>query len=315
MGRKLTFGKKELKALYATYGDANLYNSGAFEPLTRNLTTGASLKRGHHCDFCQRRMSVSCYEKLHYAFCSTWVTRKGRRERCGERFCVLSGGCGKHPRVEGYNKPLHRAANGEVIDISEFADPEPLNLENGAEEDIVNYEEWEVERDEVAEKLQRELGHVPETFYTDYYIELSKQKVYEQQNEKALVVSRILEEDEAIKLSLLRHGKTGKACKSYTGKRNKVRHVAIAEPPLLPIPSPHGRSTNGRLGGLTYGGVPSTSQATTSKVSPLRSFDPRKSIPKPQNTQRSPIPEESGIEETKQVLTKKFKIKKFFGNM
>ncbi|KAF2820349.1 hypothetical protein CC86DRAFT_249416, partial [Ophiobolus disseminans] len=169
MGQKMPFSKKELKVLYATYGDANLYNSGNLDPLTRNLTTGALLKKGHHCDICQAKMSMSCYEKFHYAFCPTWVTRKGKRERCGERFCLFSGGCGKHSRVQGYNKPLYRAADGQAPDLSEFDDQEPSDLTAEPKDKEEDFEAHEKTRNEVEEELRQQHGYVPKSFYDNYF--------------------------------------------------------------------------------------------------------------------------------------------------
>ena len=63
-GKASGFGKKELKMLYATYGEQDLYNSGNFKPLTRNLTTGKIMNRGHHCDQCSGKVTQSCYENF-----------------------------------------------------------------------------------------------------------------------------------------------------------------------------------------------------------------------------------------------------------
>jgi hypothetical protein len=113
-GQKVPFGKKELARLYREYASSpseDLYNNGDLNPLLRNLRTGKLLVRGHHCEKCKAPMSKSCFEKLHYAFCSAWtnvrVTENGkdvtRRVRCGERFRVASGGCGKHNKTQGFN--------------------------------------------------------------------------------------------------------------------------------------------------------------------------------------------------------------------
>ncbi|KAL5119741.1 hypothetical protein ACEQ8H_002347 [Pleosporales sp. CAS-2024a] len=123
MVQKLPFGKKKLRELYASYGENDLFNSGKFKSLTRNLTTGAILTQSHHCERCESKMTQACYENLHYGFCSHWVTRNGDRERCGERFAFRSQGCGKHPRHQGYNSAFYRAADGEDVDLCEFDDP------------------------------------------------------------------------------------------------------------------------------------------------------------------------------------------------
>jgi hypothetical protein len=113
-GQKVPFGKKELARLYKEYASnpsEDLYNNGDLNPLLRNLRTGKLLVRGHHCEKCKAPMTKSCYEKMHYAFCSAWttvgVTENGkhvrRRVRCGERFRVESGGCGKHNKTQGFN--------------------------------------------------------------------------------------------------------------------------------------------------------------------------------------------------------------------
>jgi hypothetical protein len=178
MGNKTAFDRKKLKALYATYSEDDHFNSGKFKPLTRNLTTGALLGRGHHCERCNAKMSQACYENFHYAYCSQWVTRKGLRVHCGERFAVHSDGCGKHPRVQGYNGPLYRAANGEAVELAEFDDPDPSNL-NGEPEDDEDDMEAEMERvDEMAEDHFNKHGYVPVNFHNDYFAARTKEKAY-----------------------------------------------------------------------------------------------------------------------------------------
>jgi hypothetical protein len=178
MGNKTAFDRKKLKALYATYGEDDHFNSGKFKALTRNLTTGALLRRGHHCERCEAKMSQSCYENFHYAYCAHWVTRKGVRVRCGERFAVHSDGCGKHPRVQGYNEPLYRAITGEPVELSEFDDPDPLNLEGEPEEDEDDMEAEMEKVDEMAEEYLCEHGYVPASFHNDYFVARAKEKAY-----------------------------------------------------------------------------------------------------------------------------------------
>jgi hypothetical protein len=175
MGKKHPFNGKKLKAVYATYGPLDLYNSGNFNPLTRNLVTGAILSRGHHCERCNAKMTQSCYEKFHYAFCSAWVEDRGDRERCGERFALHSDGCSKHRKVNGYNTPFYRAANGEDVDASEFDDPKlskPAALEAQ-----VNDSEVELALvDNAAEEYLKAHGELPATFHQEYYARLAKEK-------------------------------------------------------------------------------------------------------------------------------------------
>lgn len=297
MGRNQPFGKKKLKALYATYGEENLYNSGNFQPLTRNLTTKKMLNRGHHCDRCKAKMSMSCFDAFHYAFCPTWVTRKGKRERCGERFCVHSDGCGKHSRVQGYNEPLYRAANGEDVDLSEFDDPDPLNLKGEAEDDEDDLEAEQEAREEAEEELIKEHGHVPAIFYKNYWTERGKQKAYEQQIkiEATRKAATIVAEDMALNPAVISNGKTG------TGKKVKNRNTVIAN---LPIP----RNDRGAGSRATYGGHQSALQNQSDDDTPLRSYAPKRSKPKlPKEAPRYPAGQQgNGAKETNKERAKRF---------
>jgi hypothetical protein len=169
MAKQSSLIAKMLKQLYSTYGENDLYNSGRFNPLTRNLTSGVILNQAHHCERCQGKMSRSCFESLHYAFCATWVTTEdGVRERCGERFCLRSQGCGKHSKVQGFNGPFYRAAQNEDIELSEFDDPElskPVVPEANP-----NVEEAQLSLvDEAAEAHIATYGYLPDSFHNDYY--------------------------------------------------------------------------------------------------------------------------------------------------
>ncbi|KAH8723246.1 hypothetical protein GQ44DRAFT_561747, partial [Phaeosphaeriaceae sp. PMI808] len=171
MENKVVFGRKEIKLLYSTYGEHDIYNSGSFKAMTRNLTTGAVLGRGHHCERCKGKMAASCYEVFHFGFCSEWVACKGKRQRCGERFALYSDGCSKHPRCQGYNKALYRAANGEEIQMSEFNDPDPTNFDRECVTQD-QHDDMETEMgilDEVAEVQLELYGHIPANFHEDYF--------------------------------------------------------------------------------------------------------------------------------------------------
>jgi hypothetical protein len=129
MGKKTSFSRKELKALYATYGADDHYNSDKFQLRTRNLTASALLQSDHHCERCNAKMSNNCYRNYHYAYCPHWVTQKGRRERCEERFALRSDACGNHHKVQGYKGPLYCVAGGGDVDLTEVDDPDPLNFD------------------------------------------------------------------------------------------------------------------------------------------------------------------------------------------
>lgn len=188
-GRKVGLTKKQIKELYATYGQLNLFNSGKFHPYTRNLTTGKILQRSHHCEQCNAKMTQSCYLDLHHAFCPTWVTRihngERVRERCGERFALRSDGCGKHPRVQGCNEPFYRAAAGEDIDLAEFDDKDPLNLKGAPEDDENQYEADMEELDRLAEDIIATKGYLPADFYANFWKDRAKEVSMERSNQDA----------------------------------------------------------------------------------------------------------------------------------
>jgi hypothetical protein len=168
-GRNGGFGKRELRQLYGSFGTHDLFNSGNFNPLTRNLTTGKILNRGHHCERCESKMTKACFEDFHYAFCPTFVTRNGSRVRCGERLALRSDGCGEHKKCKGYNRPLYRAAKGEDVDLSEFDDPEPWNLVDEPKTGEHDYEREKIELAELIEDVIRKKGSLPPNFEAEYW--------------------------------------------------------------------------------------------------------------------------------------------------
>lgn len=169
MGKKNDLGRKDLKILDASYGEGDLYNSGKFKPLTPNLSTGAMLGKHHHCDICTKNMTIACFEEFHYAFCAEWVLRKGQRGRCGERLCVHSDGCKRHPRVLGCNEPFYRAADGEHVELSEFHVPDLQNLKGESEVDDDTFEEEVAAVNALAEEHIEKSGFFPPGFYNDYW--------------------------------------------------------------------------------------------------------------------------------------------------
>jgi hypothetical protein len=220
MGKKAPFDKKMLKALYATYGEKNLFNSGNFKPLTRNLTTGALLNRGHHCERCNAKMTQNCYESLHYAYCPTWVTNEGARERCGERFALHSDGCGKHSKVRGYNAPLFRAANGEDVDLAEFDDLDLLDTEAPEAEDS-DLEAELATVDKAADDYLQAHGWVSGTFHQDYFALRDKEKQYATiAKEQAAASEKV--PDKKIRSTFAAGGETGhRQTRAQQGKTRK----------------------------------------------------------------------------------------------
>jgi hypothetical protein len=85
-----------------------------------NIRTGAT--HSHHCSECLKIPTMSCYENLHMAFCPVFVKDKEGNWVChGQRFTVLSGGCGSHPRVRGYNLAFAKAVKNHVeVCIDDF---------------------------------------------------------------------------------------------------------------------------------------------------------------------------------------------------
>jgi len=168
MVQKLNFDKKKLRALYSSYGENDLFNSGRFKALTRNLTTGALLSQTHHCERCEAKMRISCYENLHYGFCSEWTSRNGERERCGERFAFRSQGCGKHPRHQGYNAAFYKAAEGENVELCDFDDLKCPNLDEVSIRKIDMKAEMEI-ADELLEKHIEKHGYVSASFHNKHF--------------------------------------------------------------------------------------------------------------------------------------------------
>jgi hypothetical protein len=293
-GNKL-FGRKKVRQLYATYGNKHLYNSGRFKPLTRNLTTGALLNRTHHCERCDATMTQNCYDELHLAFCPHWITRKGIRRHCGERFTLRSDGCGRHPRSQGYNRALYRAANGEDVDLSEFDDPDPLNLNGEAEED----DDFEAEIqavDKLAEKYFDENGYVPVNFYTNYFTARTKEKKYKASNAKPTP-----ESDDAEPVPAKTIGKPGK------GNYNKRRVITFADNVNNGRGASKGNATKGRK---------SLQPNDDDNGLPERSFAPKGSKPKaPKEAPHCPKADgDSGPVETKKGRAKTF-VGKVLGKM
>lgn len=87
-----------VKALPFLYGPN--FHSSAFNPLLNNIRTGALMQKPHHCtgggDTNGHAMTRKCLTDLHQSYCNEWITEGGCRVRCGQRFKVVSGGCGKH---------------------------------------------------------------------------------------------------------------------------------------------------------------------------------------------------------------------------
>ncbi|KAH9863836.1 hypothetical protein J1614_009768 [Plenodomus biglobosus] len=180
-GAKVERQDKILKSLYATFGEQDLYNAPNFKPQTRNLTTGHLSARGHHCDQCAGKLMRSCYERFHHAFCPTWVTGtrggKGVRERCGERLAILSGGCGEHSRVKGYNSSLYRLAEGHDVKLSDFDDDDDVKP-NEEQDENNQFEDDTVELNDLAEAVIQQKGFLPGDFFASYRSWRDKQERY-----------------------------------------------------------------------------------------------------------------------------------------
>ncbi|KAF2273453.1 uncharacterized protein EI97DRAFT_480860 [Westerdykella ornata] len=76
-----------------------------WHPMIRNIRTGVKSSKAHHCGECAARRQRSCYEALHYVYCSAMVVAdNGNVVRCGEVLCFRSKGCLHHPFSAGYNE-------------------------------------------------------------------------------------------------------------------------------------------------------------------------------------------------------------------
>lgn len=109
--------------------------------------------------------------KHSYAYCSTWVTQtygeKHVRERCGERFARRSDGCGKHPQVQGFNRPLVRLADGDEVEVSEF-DDDMVEHEQEAETKGAWNSNDAPELDALAERIHSEGNYLPGNAFDSY---------------------------------------------------------------------------------------------------------------------------------------------------
>lgn len=222
MVKKLNFDKKKLRALYASYGERDLFNSGRFKALTRNLTTGALLSQTHHCERCEAKMRISCYENLHYGFCSEWATRNGERERCGERFAFRSQGCGKHPRHMGYNAAFYKAAEGEDVELYDFDDLKYPDLNEVSIRKIDMKAEMEI-ADELLEKRIEEHGYVSGSFHNKHFA----RKVAEHKTYNAPPPS--LSPSASEESTSIAKGKSKGLCKTFKPKKDREVGVAFAK--------------------------------------------------------------------------------------
>ncbi|KAF1851477.1 uncharacterized protein K460DRAFT_413034 [Cucurbitaria berberidis CBS 394.84] len=285
------FSKKELKLLYSSYGEDDLYNSGKFKPLTRNLTTGKILMRGHHCGQCNNKMTQNCYENLHYAYCSTWVTRNrdGRRVRvrCGERFALRSDGCAKHPRVQGYNEPLYRAADGYDVDLAEFDDTDPGDLKGEPEDNEDDFEAESEELERLVEAIIEKDGYLPPDFHAKYWQDRAKEKSFAvPKNSGApgsgnhVAMETISEDQDEVKVTASRgQGNILTSGKAGRGMVNQKRGISLKERPLA----------RDSQTGFTYAGNASVSQPEDGKQKIARSYAPKGSKPKaPMEVRRGP---------------------------
>lgn len=289
-GKKSPFGKKQTKALYATFGDDDLYNSGRFNPYTRNLTTGKTLNRPHHCEQCNAKMTNSCYDKFHHAFCPTWVTRirdgKRVRERCGERFALHSDGCGKHPRVQGYNNPLYRAAEGYDVDLSEFDDLDPEDQKDGPEDDDNDDCDAALEDHyREGEEMMAAGETLPPDFYTKFWDDRARERSIKESIAKSIAKTKrgaaantgglgTISEGKEHELTAVGRGQANIYANGRTGagKKHKKSNVSFADGPL-------GKTGQGGQAGLTYGG-PAVLQPKDGNEKLSRSYAPKGSKPK-----------------------------------
>ncbi|KAL6708860.1 hypothetical protein ACN47E_002267 [Coniothyrium glycines] len=247
---RVPFGKKELRALYKTYGDDDLYSSGRFRPQTQNLTTGKIAQKGHHCEVCNAAMTKACYDRLHHAYCPTWVTRQQDgilvRMRCGERFALHSDGCGKHPRVQGYNRPLYEAANGQDISIEDFQDPDPHNgiFDQGDDEEASKavIEEAVHALDERVETMIANGEYVPPDYHSVYFVDTAKEAKKDRKKAKQRSLSTVTEDDVQDialagrgQMTVLANGRS-MASSRKSKRRSTMTHGATAALPNRQLP-------------------------------------------------------------------------------
>ncbi|CAO2657952.1 Nn.00g072120.m01.CDS01 [Neocucurbitaria sp. VM-36] len=263
-GKKAVFGKKELKMLYASYGEDDLYNSGNFKSMTRNLTTGKMLHRSHHCEQCNSKMSQTCYDNFHHAYCPTWVTRnidgKRVRRRCGERFALRSDGCGKHPRVQGYNEPLYHAAEGHDVSLSDLDDSDPENSKGEPEDDEDDYEAEEKELERIAEEEIKKKGYLPKDFHSNYWRARAREQAFAMLK-KGSATNNIEGVGEGLTAASRGQSKVIANGKAGAGKKTQKRGITFAD-------NSHETHGPGRRTAFTYGSGEANLQHT-------RSFAPK----------------------------------------
>jgi hypothetical protein len=116
MPRYLRGSEIDLDEAYGALLDQNA-------PLQRNIRTGISMSRIHHCEDPEcggRAPKLKCILRGHIAFCLAPVIDQdptsgtfGEVTIHGERFAVLSAqGCGEHHYTDGFNVDIKDARNG-----------------------------------------------------------------------------------------------------------------------------------------------------------------------------------------------------------
>ncbi|KAF1955308.1 hypothetical protein CC80DRAFT_549512 [Byssothecium circinans] len=168
-----------IKELYSCpgYGN-NHYNDGGFDPNTKNLRSGTTMKSNtHHCKPCNKPMTKRCWDRAEYIFCPRWVTRfkvvagvrTKVRVRCAERVLLNSAGCGEHPRnSEPMTQALYNGAKGAELNMEMFKDPNPT--ENYAVPPPESNESAgeSAELDELIDKMEADGEEVTEEFISDF---------------------------------------------------------------------------------------------------------------------------------------------------
>lgn len=105
-----------------------------FDELYDNIRTKRLTR--HHCTE-KHAPTRKCYEIGHMAFCTVKVRGKDGLVRCGQRFGIQTRGCGKHPRVDGWNKAVLAAFDTGVqqpIEDFDVFDPKYVEEDDGDEE-------------------------------------------------------------------------------------------------------------------------------------------------------------------------------------
>lgn len=130
----------------------------------------------------------------------------------------------KHPRAQGYNEPLYRAAHGGEVDMSELDDPDSQRRDSKGE--THNHAIFDKMVQDASESFLREYYTIPDNFYGRCYAELAKEEGHVRQAKGASPKSLIPREELSSKAP--KKGKAGSS-QGSRAKRESQSPPAVAD--------------------------------------------------------------------------------------